>query len=122
MRNKLFFDRKKPNRGIEATTRIGWLRPAINEITAISFGYLRIARDEQYASAIAAGKVIGYLNQIKFWWGRIYNQDFIELCEFAGFDPQRTFEKLKQYDLIKKGIIWNYTQNGKRKFADVKIV
>ena len=55
------------------------------------------------------------------WWGRIYNQDFIELCEFAGFDPQRTFEKLKRYDLIKKGIVWNYTSNGKRKFANVVI-
>jgi len=55
------------------------------------------------------------------WWGKIYNQDFIELCEFAGFDPQRTFEKLKRYDLIKKGIVWNYMSNGKRKFADVVI-
>ena len=54
----------------------------------------------------------------KCWW-KNYNQDFIELCEMAGFDPQRTFEKLKRYDLIKKGIIWNYTTNGKRKFADV---
>jgi hypothetical protein len=53
------------------------------------------------------------------WFGRIYNQDFIELCEFAGFNPVQTFEKLKRYDLIKKGIIWNYTTNGKRKFADV---
>ena len=53
------------------------------------------------------------------WWGRIYNQDFIELCEFAGFDPQKTFEKLKRYDLIKKGIVWNYAANGKRRFADV---
>ena len=55
------------------------------------------------------------------WWGRIYNQDFIELCEFAGFDPQRAFEKLKRYDLIKKGIVWNYMSNGKRKFANVVI-
>jgi hypothetical protein len=47
------------------------------------------------------------------------NQDFIELCEFAGFNPEQTFQKLKRYDLIKKGIIWNYTTNGKRKFADV---
>ena len=54
------------------------------------------------------------------YWCKNYNQDFIELCEMAGFDPQRTFEKLKRYDLIKKGIIWNYTTNGKRKFADVK--
>ena len=53
------------------------------------------------------------------WFGRIYNQDFIELCEFAGFNPEQTFQKLKRYDLIKKGIIWNYTTNGKRKFADV---
>jgi hypothetical protein len=53
-------------------------------------------------------------------FGRVYNQDFIELCEFAGFNPKQTFEKLKRYDLIKKGIIWNYTTNGKRKFADVK--
>ncbi len=53
-------------------------------------------------------------------FGRIYNEDFIELCEFAGFDPEQTFQKLKRYDLIKKGIIWNYTTNGKRKFADVK--
>jgi hypothetical protein len=53
------------------------------------------------------------------WFGRVYNQDFIELCEFAGFNPKQTFEKLKRYDLIKKGIIWNYTTNGKRKFADV---
>jgi hypothetical protein len=52
-------------------------------------------------------------------FGRIYDQDFIELCEFAGFDSQKTFEKLKRYDLIKKGIIWNYTTNGKRRFADV---
>ena len=56
------------------------------------------------------------------WFGKIYNQDFIELCEFAGFDPKQTFQKLKRYDLIKKGIIWNYTTNGKRKFADVKPV
>ena len=54
------------------------------------------------------------------WFGKTYNQDFIELCEFAGFNPKQTFEKLKRYDLIKKGIIWNYTTNGKRKFADVK--
>ena len=53
------------------------------------------------------------------WFGKVYNQDFIELCEFAGFDPKQTFQKLKRYDLIKKGIIWNYTTNGKRKFADV---
>jgi hypothetical protein len=53
------------------------------------------------------------------WWGKTYSQDFIELCEFAGFDPQQTFQKLKRYNLIKKGIIWNYTTNGKRKFADV---
>jgi hypothetical protein len=53
------------------------------------------------------------------WFGRIYTQDFIELCEFAGFNPEQTFQKLKRYDLIKKGIIWNYTTNGKRKFADV---
>ena len=53
------------------------------------------------------------------WFGRVYNQDFIELCEFAGFNPEQTFQKLKRYDLIKKGIIWNYTTNGKRKFADV---
>jgi hypothetical protein len=53
------------------------------------------------------------------WFGKIYNQDFIELCEFAGFNPEQTFQKLKRYDLIKKGIIWNYTTNGKRKFADV---
>jgi hypothetical protein len=53
------------------------------------------------------------------WFGKTYNQDFIELCEFAGFDPKQTFEKLKRYNLIKKGIIWNYTTNGKRKFADV---
>jgi hypothetical protein len=53
------------------------------------------------------------------WFGRIYNEDFIELCEFAGFDSKQTFEKLQRYDLIKKGIIWNYTTNGKRKFADV---
>ena len=53
------------------------------------------------------------------WFGKIYNQDFIELCEFAGFDQKQTFQKLKRYDLIKKGIIWNYTTNGKRKFADV---
>jgi hypothetical protein len=38
---------------------------------------------------------------------------------FAGFNPEQTFQKLKRYDLIKKGIIWNYTTNGKRKFADV---
>ena len=53
------------------------------------------------------------------WFGKVYNQDFIELCEFAGFNPEQTFQKLKRYDLIKKGIIWNYTANGKRKFADV---
>jgi hypothetical protein len=53
------------------------------------------------------------------WFGRVYNEDFIELCEFAGFNPEQTFQKLKRYDLIKKGIIWNYTTNGKRKFADV---
>ena len=53
------------------------------------------------------------------WFGRVYNKDFIELCEFAGFNPEQTFQKLKRYDLIKKGIIWNYTTNGKRKFADV---
>ena len=53
------------------------------------------------------------------WFGKVYNQDFIELCEFAGFNPEQTFQKLKRYNLIKKGIIWNYTTNGKRKFADV---
>jgi hypothetical protein len=53
------------------------------------------------------------------WFGKTYNQDFIQLCEFAGFDPEQTFQKLKRYNLIKKGIIWNYTTNGKRKFADV---
>ena len=55
------------------------------------------------------------------WFGKVYNKDFIELCEFAGFDPQQTFEKLKRYNLIKSGIIWNYTKNGKRKFADVRV-
>jgi hypothetical protein len=54
-------------------------------------------------------------------FGKVYNKDFIELCEFAGFDPQQTFEKLKRYNLIKSGIIWNYTKNGKRKFADVVV-
>lgn len=53
------------------------------------------------------------------WFGKIYNEDFIELCEMAGFDPERTFERLKRYNLIKKGIIWNYSVNGKRRFADV---
>lgn len=56
--------------------------------------------------------------ECKYWW-KNYNQNFIELCEMAGFDPEQTFQKLKKYDLIKKGIIWNYTTNGKRKFADV---
>jgi len=59
-------------------------------------------------------------HRVAKWFGKTYNQDFIELCEFAGFNPKQTFEKLKRYDLIKKGIIWNYTTNGKRKFADVK--
>ena len=36
------------------------------------------------------------------WFGKTYNQDFIELCEFAGFDPKQTFQKLKRYNLIKK--------------------
>ena len=54
-------------------------------------------------------------------WGKIYNQDFVELCEFAGFDPKQTFDKLKRYNLIKSGIVWNYMTNGKRKFADVVI-
>ena len=53
------------------------------------------------------------------YFGKVYDQDFIELCEFAGFNPKQTFQKLKRYNLIKKGIIWNYTTNGKRKFADV---
>lgn len=52
-------------------------------------------------------------------FGKVYDKDFIELCEFAGFNPEQTFQKLKRYNLIKKGIIWNYTTNGKRKFADV---
>ena len=53
-------------------------------------------------------------------WYKFWNEDFILVCENAGFDPMQTFEKLKRYDLIKKGIVWNYTTNGKRKFADVK--
>jgi hypothetical protein len=53
-------------------------------------------------------------------WYKFWNEDFILVCENAGFDPMQTFEKLKRYNLIKKGIIWNYTTNGKRKFADVK--
>ena len=52
-------------------------------------------------------------------WGRVYDQDFIELCEFAGFDAKKTFERLKRYNLIKKGIVWNYFANGKRRFANV---
>ena len=52
-------------------------------------------------------------------WYKFWNEDFILVCENAGFDPMQTFEKLKRYDLIKKGIVWNYTTNGKRKFADV---
>ena len=52
-------------------------------------------------------------------WVKRYTDDFIQVCESAGFNPEQTFEKLKRYDLIKKGIIWNYTINGKRKFADV---
>ena len=52
-------------------------------------------------------------------WVKRYTDDFIQVCESAGFNPEQTFEKLKRYDLIKKGIIWNYTTNGKRKFADV---
>ena len=55
------------------------------------------------------------------WWGKVFNQDFSDVCEFAGFDPKQTFEKLKRYDLIKSGIVWNYMKNGKRKFADVVI-
>jgi len=52
-------------------------------------------------------------------WHKYLNEDFILVCENAGFNPMQTFEKLKRYNLIKKGIIWNYTANGKRKFADV---
>jgi hypothetical protein len=53
-------------------------------------------------------------------WYKYLNEDFILVCENAGFDPYQTFEKLKKYNLIKKGIIWNYTTNGKRRFADVR--
>ena len=53
-------------------------------------------------------------------WYKFWNEDFILVCENAGFDPKQTFEKLQRYNLIKKGIIWNYTTNGKRKFADVQ--
>jgi hypothetical protein len=52
-------------------------------------------------------------------WVKRFTEDFIQVCENAGFSPEQTFEKLKRYDLIKKGIIWNYTTNGKRRFADV---
>ena len=55
------------------------------------------------------------------WWGKVFNQDFADVCEFAGFDPKQTFEKLKRYHLIKSGIVWNYMKNGKRKFADVVV-
>jgi len=53
-------------------------------------------------------------------WYKFWNEDFILVCENAGFDPRQTFEKLQRYNLIKKGIIWNYTTNGKRRFADVR--
>jgi len=53
-------------------------------------------------------------------WYKYLNDDFVLVCENAGFDPMQTFEKLKRYNLIKKGIVWNYTTNGKRRFADVK--
>jgi hypothetical protein len=57
----------------------------------------------------------------KVWFKR-FTEDFIQVCENAGLDAQQTFEKLKRYDLIKQGIVWNYTTNGKRKFKEVQVV
>ena len=55
-------------------------------------------------------------------WVKRFTDDFIQVCENAGLDAQQTFEKLKRYDLIKQGIVWNYTTNGKRKFKEVQVV
>ena len=57
----------------------------------------------------------------KVWFKR-FTEDFIQVCENAGLDAQQTFEKLKRYDLIKQGIVWNYTTNGKRKFKEVQVI
>ena len=55
-------------------------------------------------------------------WFKRFTEDFIQVCENAGLDAQQTFEKLKRYDLIKQGIVWNYTTNGKRKFKEVQVI
>lgn len=54
-------------------------------------------------------------------WIKYFTYDFAIVCENAGFDPKQTFQKLKRYDLIKKGIIWNYATTGRRIFKGIEV-
>jgi hypothetical protein len=54
-------------------------------------------------------------------WIKDFTYDFAIVCENAGFNPKQTFQKLKRYDLIKTGIIWNYTATGRRVFKGIEV-
>ena len=54
-------------------------------------------------------------------WIKDFTYDFAMVCENAGFNPKQTFQKLKRYDLIKKGIVWNYTTTGRRMFKGIEV-
>jgi hypothetical protein len=54
-------------------------------------------------------------------WIKDFTYDFAIVCENAGFNPKQAFQKLKRYDLIKTGIIWNYTTTGRRVFKGIEV-
>jgi len=54
-------------------------------------------------------------------WMKDFTHDFAIVCENAGFNPKQTFQKLKRYDLIKKGIVWSYATTGRRMFKGIEV-
>ena len=54
-------------------------------------------------------------------WMKDFTYDFAIVCENAGFNPKQTFQKLKRYDLIKKGIVWSYSTTGRKIFKGIEI-
>ena len=54
-------------------------------------------------------------------WIKDFTYDFAIVCENAGFNPKQTFQKLKRYDLIKKGIVWSYATTGRRMFKGIEV-
>ena len=54
-------------------------------------------------------------------WIKDFTYDFAIVCENAGFNPKQTFQKLKRYDLIKKGIVWSYATTGRRMLKGIEV-